>query len=173
MARFTKQDIEINYHHGNHDEPTVNVKAQNFGWEGGRYASDRLIEDFGCNEDQAEKALEIVFEVHQAQFWDDAHEEAEYYLATPFGVRICHSGNRPCYKAHVYSEGRLGGWLVVDGLPEVESWDAIKVAAWGRFAHWCEEQVKYLSSYEAIKETIEANGYIERDFEKAGLTEIE
>ena len=34
----------------------------------------------------------------------------------------------------VYSEGRNGGWAIVDGLPDFESWDAIQVSRWARFA---------------------------------------
>ncbi len=29
---------------------------------------------------------------------------------------------------------KTGGWLYVDGLPDVESWDAIALAKWARFA---------------------------------------
>jgi len=34
---------------------------------------------------------------------------------------------------HVYSSGRSGGWLVVHGLEDVESWDAIAVTRWAKF----------------------------------------
>lgn len=34
----------------------------------------------------------------------------------------------------VYSEGRSGGWAVVEGLPDFGSWDAIMVGKWARFA---------------------------------------
>lgn len=30
-------------------------------------------------------------------------------------------------------EGRSGGWVVVDGLPEIEDWDAIRLARWRKF----------------------------------------
>lgn len=35
---------------------------------------------------------------------------------------------------NVYSEGRSGGWAVVDGLPDFESWDAVMLGRWARFA---------------------------------------
>lgn len=33
----------------------------------------------------------------------------------------------------VYSEGRSGGWAVVDGLDDLEQWDAIALGKWRRF----------------------------------------
>lgn len=41
----------------------------------------------------------------------------------------------------VYSEGRSGGWAIVDGLPPFDSWDAVMVAKWTRFAKWAGEVV--------------------------------
>ena len=32
-----------------------------------------------------------------------------------------------------WQEGRSGGWVVVDGLPELEDWDAVALAKWRRF----------------------------------------
>lgn len=34
----------------------------------------------------------------------------------------------------VYADGRSGGWAIVEGLPPIETWDAIMVARWSRFA---------------------------------------
>lgn len=36
------------------------------------------------------------------------------------------------YQIKVWSDGRSGGWLIVEGLPDVESWDAIMVARWAK-----------------------------------------
>lgn len=33
----------------------------------------------------------------------------------------------------VYSEGRSGGWAIVDGLPDFDSWNAIDLGKWRRF----------------------------------------
>lgn len=40
------------------------------------------------------------------------------------------------FGAHVkvWSEGRSGGWAVVDGLDDFDTWDAIMVSKWSRFA---------------------------------------
>ena len=36
-------------------------------------------------------------------------------------------------RVKVWSEGRSGGWAVVDGLPDIDDWDAIMLARWRRF----------------------------------------
>lgn len=38
-----------------------------------------------------------------------------------------------------WSSGRSGGWLIVEGLPDVESWDAIALSRWARFARGVQE----------------------------------
>lgn len=40
----------------------------------------------------------------------------------------------PDYSPKVWPEGRSGGWAVVEGLPDVDSWDAVMLAKWRRFA---------------------------------------
>lgn len=41
--------------------------------------------------------------------------------------------NWPERTVKVWSSGRSGGWLIVEGLPDIETWDAIAVARWARF----------------------------------------
>jgi hypothetical protein len=45
--------------------------------------------------------------------------------------------------AKVYSEGRSGGWVCVDGFSanDVETWDALAVSRWGNFARACQRVV--------------------------------
>lgn len=47
----------------------------------------------------------------------------------------------PDHDVKTWSEGRSGGWCVVDGLPPVRTWDAIMVSRWARFVKWCGEVV--------------------------------
>lgn len=42
----------------------------------------------------------------------------------------------------MWQEGRSGGWLVVQGLPDVRTWDAVMLGRWRKF----ETQVKVLVS---------------------------
>lgn len=63
----------------------------------------------------------------QQDFWElaceDAWTAAETEAREIFGDSV-----------NVWQEGRSGGWLVVQGLPPVESWDAIMVSKWATFA---------------------------------------
>jgi len=44
-------------------------------------------------------------------------------------------------KVTIYSEGRSGGWAIVDGMTaaEVEHWDAVALARWAKFVRYCRE----------------------------------
>jgi hypothetical protein len=37
----------------------------------------------------------------------------------------------------VWQAGRSGGWLVVEGLPRLESWDAIALGKWRKWERYC------------------------------------
>ena len=62
----------------------------------------------------------------------------------------------------LWQEGRSGGWVVVDGLPDIEEWDAIRLARWRRFERIAREiadgvpfQVLssiYINEYEAARD---------------------
>lgn len=40
------------------------------------------------------------------------------------------------YTVKVWQEGRMGGWLVVDGLPDLNEWDAVMLGKWRRFERY-------------------------------------
>lgn len=61
--------------------------------------------------------------------WEDLQSDAEYVL----GKRVI-----------VHSAGRSGGWCVIEGLPDVETWDAIAVSKWTRFAKYAKAIVEYI-----------------------------
>lgn len=69
------------------------------------------LEDDGFTEHYWEFAIEAA--------WEQLQSEAEYIWGA--GVKV-------------YSEGRSGGWAVVDGLEDFEQWDAIELNKWARFA---------------------------------------
>jgi hypothetical protein len=41
----------------------------------------------------------------------------------------------------VWQEGRSGGWLIVEGLPDFDSWDAIMLGRWRKFARYVDAYV--------------------------------
>lgn len=44
------------------------------------------------------------------------------------------------YAVKLHAEGRSGGWCVVKGLPDIDSWDAIMLGRWRRFEKWARQQ---------------------------------
>ena len=142
MPRYSKADIET--HSGGmyrKARPALNVKVYH-------YPTTGKVEDaFKCSEATASKALEYAFESAQQRFWEDAQEMAR----DTFGQHV-----------KVYSEGRSGGWLVVEGINEdVGSWDAIAVIKWGRLAKWATREIAFLTSWEYVRDDIQANRWAE------------
>lgn len=145
--RFRKSDIEFHSEgYGRRNRPAVNVKVYHF------QTDWKVADTFHCSEEIAQQALNFSFESAQSRFWEDAQDRAEEIWGR--GVKV-------------YSEGRSGGWLIVDGIGEdVESWDAIAVSQWGRLVRWCETEIEFLNSWDYVREDIEANRWAE---EGAGL----
>ena len=117
--------------------PAVNVKCHHFPG-----ADDICRRWPDCPTETAEKAAEYAYEQACECFWKAIHETAEYYLGA--GVKV-------------WQQGRSGGWLVVETLPAVETWDAIKVAAWWRFAAAVAADIAYRCKPETVFEEIECN----------------
>lgn len=140
MRRFRKDDIEFHSDGHRSSRPAVNVKI---------YKSTRDVKlplDLGSSATLLEDGVTLgPFTTHYTdagftQEWIDpkfendewlfnfACESAWEYLGE-VAVDIFGAGVK------VYSEGRSGGWAIVDGIDDdVDSWDAIMVAKWGRFA---------------------------------------
>ena len=154
---YSREDVAIDYHgHGydGHRRPMVNVKCHL--WENGNAGSwpDAVLHDVAedCGEDPARfvawwrhkaeertgegwndgTALGELVDGREGYGWrseaaGDAFESAGEDAAAIFGEYP-----RP----KVYAEGRSGGWLVVDGLPSVDTWDAVALGRWRRFERY-------------------------------------
>src|SRR5687767_15153513 len=142
-----KSEVERSYHRGSQGLPMLNVKHY------GRsdYVS-AVQERFKCSEPVAEQALEYAYESAVERFWNLAKDDVDNVF-----------GSRP--KLEVYSEGRSGGWLVVQGLPNVETWDAIQLGKWAQYAKYIRETIKWLASAEEILDAIESNRWAEEGAE--------
>ena len=119
-----KADIETRYMHGR-EYPTVNIKWYGDGWV--RYWRDACA-DHGIDPDaydpeelmtDDERYLAWTW-VAEDQFRDAAADIRNLYQSE-MGMRV-----------DVWQDGRSGGWLIVDNLPDVETWDAIMVSRWAR-----------------------------------------
>lgn len=134
-----KSDVEIYYdrHYGAH--PSIDVRVYGFG--------NKLDEsDFNCDKDCFEKAMQFAWESQQEYFWDEAVDIAKDI----FGKN-----------AKVLSLGRSGGHLIVEGIPDIESWDAVYLAKWRGFRQRILQLIEWLTSDTAIKELIIANRWTE------------
>lgn len=81
-------------------------------------------------------------ETTQENFWQDIGDTAREVLGD---------------SAKVYSAGRSAGWLVVDGLDDVDSWSAPMCNRWGRFARLVREDILDRIRLDNALSDIEAN----------------
>jgi len=137
--RYRKSDVQTHNDGGysGPEYPAVNVKVYNCGFD-----NDDIANHFKCDERTAAQAGQFAWDSACQLFWEQAPDTA---------VEILGAG------VEVYSAGRSGGWLVVEGLADLESWDAVMVAKWGRFERAIKAEVKYRMSWDVIREDIEAN----------------
>lgn len=119
-----RDDVEISYHNGTRGLPMVNVKVRGC-WDL-PWLAEQHRDDFPDTRfvpwlrDEAEQgAQEMAFEDACSSGFQQAEQDA-----------------RDIFGTHVecWSAGRSGGWLVVQGLPDVDTWDAIMLGKWARFA---------------------------------------
>lgn len=48
--------------------------------------------------------------------------------------------------ATLYSEGRSGGWIIVDKIRDIDDWDAVELGKWRRFERFADEYVANVPS---------------------------
>ena len=130
--------------------PAVCVKVHDFG-----PTAQAVIDRFGCTEEQAEQAIQFAYQAAQQQFWHDWTEpdesgEPEYDGKTQ---AVQHFGSGTT----VYSEGRSDGWLVVDGLPDIETWDAVMLSKWRKFEKAILADIRYRCQTDEVMESIGSN----------------
>lgn len=102
------------------------------------YGSEFDLADEWAREGCWERAKDIAHEIWP-QYSTEMVDEKAYFPEYPPGCRWRFTGNkvpRKRYHVQAYSAGRSGGWLVVDGLPDIDDWDAIALNDWRRF-HKC------------------------------------
>lgn len=132
--RFTRDDIETHKtgYYGP-SLPAVNVKV----WYEDRAVDwNNIASEFGWDADELERFRDWLEEHHDTDpdamswAWEAACEDG-WELAQEDAHELFGS-------CQVSSEGRCGGWLVVDGLKDIDCWDAVDIARWGKFVRWIE-----------------------------------
>jgi hypothetical protein len=137
MAHYTKSDVEFHTDgYGDKSKPAVNVKV---------YGSTWTIPLPYClgGVSHVEAPDVITYQYSDPGFTHDWIEEniqdhvsSEYFeLACRDGVEMIESEAQTIFGNHVkvYQEGRSGGWVIVDGIDDFESWDAVMLAKWHKF----------------------------------------
>lgn len=162
---YKKTDVET--HHNGYDwstrHPAVNVKV--YGSPGDPQSPKYHGEFEGMTEEwfdaYAEKNSEWLFESacesNREMIVNDAQEI--------FGSHV-----------KVYYEGRSGGWAIVDGIADIDEWDAIMLSKWRRFERYAKMlaadvpyqmlSIAYINGWEPEME--EARGQAERIQELSG-----
>lgn len=155
--RFRKDDVETYYDMGRR-HPAINVKCHRI--EPTRSEWARAAFDNGADlweglafvgwvEEKEEESEEDYNNLLWSLFGFACESEREYFDSCVTDPDYGRSTLLPHgWNAHakIYQAGRQSGWLLIDGLPDVETWDAIAVSAWGRivaFARLLVEDIPY------------------------------
>lgn len=128
---YTREDVDMHAYGFGPQRPAVNVKVY------------RTIQAawaaFVRDEDPDEGfTLEWIEEnVSESEldslFWDTCANEFEYLAAYATTDEDAIFPSQRYGRVTVEPEGRSDGWAVVDGLPDIEEWDAILLARWRKF----------------------------------------
>jgi hypothetical protein len=145
MAIRRKSNVQFHSDGFREDRPAINVKCYHFA------NGLNVARVFNCHEDDAARALSYAWDSSIDQFW----EQAQTIVQEIFDHEAVYD------QVKVFSGGRSGGWLIVEGLPSFDSWDAIQLGKWSRFEKRIRELIGHLSSTEYVKDMIESNRWAE------------
>lgn len=127
-----KSEIQLSYHNSTAGLPMVNVKVQNLwstNWD--ELAEKVARENYGDAPGFDGAYVERICE-------NDCDDGGWFALACQSNWEMLENDAHEIFGKHVkvWSEGRSGGWAVVEGLPDIEEWDAIMVSKWAKFAKY-------------------------------------
>ena len=129
---YSRDDVQTHSDGFRSSRPAVNVKVYRDlrdGWKD--FEKDEPDHDPRFTLDWIEENLSD--SAVDSYFWSTCETEFEYL--SNYAV----SDDDAIFPASRYGrltveqEGRMGGWAVVDGLPDIEEWDAVLIARWGKF----------------------------------------
>jgi hypothetical protein len=142
-APITRDAVRRSYHQDYEGKPMVNVKVQSFDLPDGDAFDDLVDGEFAdldpklARLDRAELRAQVdrflqqdgsIFDV----VCEGSYEYAEHHAQTTYF---------PDYSVRVWSAGRSGGWAVVEGLPDVDTWGPDLLTKWSEFETFCHELV--------------------------------
>ena len=135
MPHFSKSDIE--YHADHKRRPAVNVKVH-----------DSLAQGFAkWQHDNPDADPRFTVEWIESNLSDEARGDW-FGIACEHGYEQAQEDAREIFEdgsLRVYSEGRQGGWAIIDGIDaeSVEAWDAIELGKWAKWARWARSTADY------------------------------
>ena len=138
MKGYSKGSVQFHRDGYGPSHPAINVKVRHLNWP--------IAEELGVSEEIAERAGELALESAQVNFWNEAAPD----LASECLGDV-----------QVFSEGRQGGWLVVHGLDDFETWDAVQLAKWRKFEVGIRDLIRDLTDWQTVKENIDINRWAE------------
>ncbi len=142
MARrsYSRADVETHSDGFRPGRPAVNVKVYGSTWQ------VPLPLDLGSSrpsDSDPDDPASWTYHRTDPRFtheWVEAHvspdsADAIFWQCCAAGFEMLQEDARELFGSgvSVYSEGRSGGWAVVDGLALLEEWDAIALGRWRRF----------------------------------------
>jgi len=133
--------------------PAVNVKVYN-----PECKAQDVMDRFGCAETEACAALQYAWEFACEGFWEYWQDKTGDIENGLYGSSKEHMFF-PGEAVEVHAEGRSDGWLVVHGLPPVESWNTDMTNRWSLFVEAVKSDVDYRTNKDVMLEDIEANGW--------------
>jgi len=165
----TKEDVEFHSDGFRPSKPAVNVKVYDSLDNGFRKwkldypdHDPRFTVEWIEEHVSDDHASDIFWWTCQMR-WEDLEAEAQEI----WGSHMINDHRGRHQSTKVYSEGRSGGWAVVDGIDhDVDSWDAIEFNKWKRFAKFARATADYVM--------VDVVDYIyENDFQEWQLEESE
>lgn len=135
---YRKDDVQRSYHSGHSGDPMANVKVhttQREAWEQFRADFPEAAEegfteewyDANVTDEQVDSLFWFICEAR----WEDLQSDAEEIFGR--GVKV-------------YSAGHSGGWAVVEGLGDVDDWDAVQLAKWRKWERFARDTANYVMS---------------------------
>jgi hypothetical protein len=129
---YTREDVQFHSDGYREGRPAVNVKVYrnlHDAWQ--EFESEEPDHDPRFSLDWVEENLSD--DATDSYFWDVCESERDYLIAYAIEDNDAIFPAAKYGRLSVEQEGHMGGWLAVDGLPEIEEWDAILLARWRKF----------------------------------------
>jgi hypothetical protein len=142
-APIARVDVERTYNERNGDRhPKVNIKVRSFTIPDGD-AFAELADEFELDPTLA--ALDLTELRARVERHIEKHDADLFYFACEdqFEDTRDQAMHRffPDHDIKIHTEGRSGGWLVVEGLPNADEWGPKQLGTWKEFVEFCDAQV--------------------------------